>query len=141
MGLIVLDAGPIIAVLNSLDAHHGASQAALKGARLNGHSFVVPASVYAEILVDPFRAGDRAATEVDRFLGALSAAIEPASPAIAKAAARLRARHNRLRLPDALAIATAELVKAEAILTTDARWPRIQGVEIRVLGTAAPQGA
>ena len=42
---------------------------------------------------------------------------------IAVAAARLRARHRSLRLPDALVIATAMLAGADQLVTTDRKWP------------------
>ena len=49
--------------------------------------------------------------------------VEPLSPAIAEAAALLRARHRSLKLPDALVIATASVLDADDLITTDRNWP------------------
>jgi predicted nucleic acid-binding protein len=48
--------------------------------------------------------------------------------AIATAAARLRARHRSLRLPDALVIATAAEAAADLLVTTDQGWPSPQAL-------------
>ncbi|MHB8460746.1 MAG: hypothetical protein ACYDB6_11915 [Candidatus Limnocylindrales bacterium] len=38
----------------------------------------------------------------------------------------MRARHgSRLRLPDALVVATAIAIGGERVITTDSRWPRL----------------
>ena|SRR5579859_5259804 len=94
-----------------------------------------PASAYAECLVAPHRRGPDAVAVVDRFLDALPARIEPADRSIAGAAADLRAAHGtKLRLPDALVIATALVRDADRILTTDADWPPVP-VAVEVLAT------
>ena len=43
---------------------------------------------------------------------------------VAVSAARLRARHRSLRLPDAIVLAT-EVLDAQAVLTGDKRWDRV----------------
>lgn len=124
MGLIVLDAGIVIAALDGSDAHHAAAIAALREARASGDELVVPASAYAESLVGPSRRGNDAVATVDAFLDALPAAIAPASREIGREAAALRAAHgSALRLPDALVLATARVLGASLTLTTDAGWP------------------
>lgn len=134
MGLTVLDAGVVIAALDASDAHHGGAVQALRTARESGDAFVVPASAYAEALVGPSRRGIDAAATVDAFLDALPAAVEPATREVARKAAALRALHGRaLRLPDALVLATAAVVGADQVLTTDAAWPAA-GVQVTVVG-------
>lgn len=134
MGLSVLDAGPVIAVLDAADAHHAAAVAVLERAEVAGDRFVMPASAYAECLVSPSRRGSAAVNSVDDYLDALSAFVEPATREVARVAAGLRARHGRrLPLPDALVVATAIVLKADRILTTDAGWPR-RAVAIEVIG-------
>jgi predicted nucleic acid-binding protein len=134
MGLTVLDAGVIIAALDASDAHHGAAIAALRELRGSGEALVVPASAYAEALVGPSRRGADGVATVDAFLDALPAGIEPASRNVARAAAGLRARHGvGLRLPDALVIATALVVGADRIATTDGGWPEA-GVQVVIVG-------
>jgi uncharacterized protein (DUF1778 family) len=63
---------------------------------------------------------------VDRFINALPARVEPATRAIGAAAASLRASHGpSFRLPDALVVATAVVLGADRIITTDAHWPAL----------------
>jgi len=70
---------------------------------------------------------------VDEFLADLPAEIEPTTRQVAARAAQLRARHGRrLRLPDALVLATALHLGADRVVTTDAGWPRT-GVAVEVL--------
>ena len=137
MGLIVLDAGPLIAVLDAQDAHHAAAVAALREVEASGDRLIVPAAAYAECLVHPAKRGPSAMSAVDDYLNALPATIEPITGLIAREAARLRAKHGRrLRLPDALVVATALEVGADRILTTDAGWPRLP-LRVDVLRTEA----
>lgn len=125
MGLTVLDAGVIIGVLDGSDAHHAGARAALSDALARGDAIAVPASAYAETLVAPARQGSPAMDAVDELLADLPAEVEPITRQIARRAAELRARHGRrIRLPDALVLATALHLKAERVLTTDAGWPR-----------------
>lgn len=134
MAVTVVDAGILIAALDSTDAHYATSVEALRACRESGDSLVVPASAYAEVLVGPSRRGADAIATVDAFLDALPAAVEPATKVIAREAAALRAAHGRaLRLPDALTLATASVLRADRVLTTDAGWP-ILSVPVTVVG-------
>jgi predicted nucleic acid-binding protein len=136
VGLSVLDAGVVIALLDAADAHHAAAVAALRIARDRGDVLVLPASAYAECLVSPQRRGPDAVAVVDRFLDALPARVEPADRSIAAEAAALRATHGTaLRLPDGLVIATAIVLGANRILTTDAGWPAVP-IPVEVLAAA-----
>lgn len=133
MGLTVLDAGAVIAVLDAGDAHHAAATSALTDARDQGDELVIPVSAYAECLVAPSRTGSAAVATMDRFIDVLPARVEPATRAIGAAAASLRASHGpSLRLPDALVVATATVLEADRIITTDARWPAM-AVTVEVL--------
>ncbi|MBA3236269.1 MAG: PIN domain-containing protein, partial [Chloroflexi bacterium] len=61
---------------------------------------------------------------------------EPATREIARRAAELRARHGtRLRLPDSLVVATAIVLEAHRVVTTDARRPEL-GMNVEVIGQA-----
>jgi predicted nucleic acid-binding protein len=134
MGLTVVDAGILIAALDASDVHHAAAVRALRDEREAGDALVVPASAYAEVLVGPSRRGAAAVATVDAFIDALPAAVAPASREIAREAAALRAAHDRsLRLPDALVLATASVLRADLVLTTDTKWPGA-GIRVEVLG-------
>lgn len=128
--MIILDAGVIIGALDAADGHHQASVAAL--ASRGRDELLVPASVFAEILVRPYARGLRVVQGVERFLADLGARIHPLDVVIAHAAARLRASHPTVRLPDALTIGTA-VVLGGTVLTTDRGWPRIPGVTVTVV--------
>ncbi len=133
MALTVIDAGVIIAVLDSADAHHEVAKDALRDALAHGEALVLPASAYAEVLVAPFRRNEESAGVVDSFIDSMPAAVQPITREIARAAALLRAQHGtRLRLPDALVVATALDLAADRLLTTGRRWPNV-GVAIAAL--------
>lgn len=126
MGLTVLDAGIIIGVLDAEDLHHQAAVQLLSTATDEGDQIAVPASAYAEALVGPARRGQSARRAVDDFLADLAAEVEPITRQAAARAAELRATHgSRLKLPDALVVAIAMHLKADRILTTDRRWPKL----------------
>lgn len=81
---------------------------------------LLPASTYSEILVNPSRSGPEAVKVVDGIVDALPSSVVPVDRVIAASAAALRTRHGRtLRLPDALVLATAEVLGADRVMTTD----------------------
>lgn len=131
MGLTVLDAGVVIAGLDADDAHHAAVAGALGTARDRGDSFILPMSAYAEVLVRPATHGPAAVTRVDAALDASAISVADAGREIARRAATLRARHQSLRLPDALVIATAVELDADHLLTTDRRWKTLRRLGLR----------
>jgi predicted nucleic acid-binding protein len=129
MGTVVLDASVVLALFDPGDALHAASAAAARRRRNAGDTFLLPASVLAEVLVGAARRND-AELEARRNLAV--AAFGPPHPvdeAVAVTAARWRARHRALRVPDALVFATADVASADAVLTGDKRW---QGIDPRV---------
>lgn len=132
--MTVLDAGVVIALLERRDVHRPAAYAALRAARIRGETLILPASAYSEALIGAIRSGPDARRDMDRFLDALPARIEPVGREIAAEAAQLRAAHGRtLRLPDALVLATARVVVADRVITTDTGLPDI-GIQIDVIG-------
>lgn len=133
MGLTVLDAPLVIAILDSEDAHHESAIAALARRLEARDAFVMPVSAYAEVLVGPFRRGEEAVATVEAFLETLPAPVHPATREIGRRAAALRADiGRRIRLPDALVLATALELSADRVLTTDRDWPPV-GVSIEVV--------
>jgi predicted nucleic acid-binding protein len=133
VALTVLDAGVIIGVPDRRDPRHVAARQALTSAIERGDALSVPASAYAKCLVGPARRGRDAMRAVDDFLSDLPAEIEPITHQVATRAAQLRAKHGRrLRLRDALVLATALHLRADRVVTTDAGWPRA-GVAVEVL--------
>jgi predicted nucleic acid-binding protein len=126
VAVTVLDASVVVGFLSSGDARHSAAEAAF--ARHREDELVIPASVYAEILVGPFRIGAAAVAKVESFLTDFSIRIAAVDAETAKRAAFLRSRHQSLRLPDALVLATADAISASKVLTADRSWARITSV-------------
>lgn len=124
MGLTVLDAGVVIGFLESGDVHHAAARQAMEEARASGDRIALPASAYAVVLIGPIRRSTDALATVERFVARFPVDIIDLDSDIALDAARLRARHGtKLRLPDALVVATARVREADLLVTTDRRWP------------------
>jgi len=122
VAIVVLDASIVIAFLDARDPYHAAAVAAVGQSRRE--ELVLPSSAYAEVLVDLWRRGPDAVAVVRRLVTAVGIRIEPLNEQIAERAARLRAHHRALRLPDALVLATADALDATA-LTCDRSWPRL----------------
>ena len=82
----------------------------------------------AEVLTGPFKAGKTALAK--RYEKALSQyVLVPVSPAIATLAAQLRVDY-RLRLPDAIQLATALDIGASAFVTHDRDFSQVTGIDI-----------
>lgn len=123
MGLIHLDAGVLIGFLDSDDAHHPSARDFFSAALDRGDRLAMAASALAECLVAPARRGDDAVRLVHDLVQRLPIDVVPLDLEIATEAARLRAQHRSLRLPDALVIATAIQGGADTLTTTDRKWP------------------
>lgn len=137
MGLIVYDAGPAIALLDTLDVFHQSSLKRWRAIAQQSEAIYLPASAYAETLARPSSKGAAAVAAVERSLAAMGIIVVPIDGDVAKAAASLRGRYgSRLRLPDALVIATAVVRQADRLITTDSRWPTDVGVTVEVLKPA-----
>lgn len=123
MAIVVLDASTVIAFLDANDRHHRAAGEAISSNR--AEQLVLPVSAYAETLVGAYRHGGDAATRIDTALSDLAVRVEPLTVEMARLAARLRARYPNLRLPDALVLATADVLDAARVLTADRAWSRV----------------
>ena len=118
----VLDASVVLALWIPDDAHHAAATTSVRARQSSGDALILPASAFAEALVGPHRVSEASAQARKRQLLA-TFSLRLLDDRIADAAARLRARHRSLRLPDALVLATGEIEDAD-VLTADARWPQ-----------------
>ena len=123
MALIHLDAGVLIGFLDGDDAHHQVAGAVIAEALDQGDRLAMAASAIAECLVGPARRGDETIELVHDLRRRLPIEVVDLDLDIATAAARLRAGHRSLRLPDALVIATAFQREADELVTTDRGWP------------------
>jgi predicted nucleic acid-binding protein len=129
MGTVVLDASVVLALFDPEDALHASASAVAREWRAAGDDFLLPASVLAEVLVGASRRGDAELASRRALAIAAFGPPHPVDEEVAVAAARRRARHRSLRLPDALVIATADVTGADAVLTGDERW---EGMDPRI---------
>lgn len=106
MEALILDASVLIGLLDTADTHHDRAVDDVEAADRDEYQLLVPASAYSEALVAFARA--RRLEEARRAIAAMGITIVPLTDMIAERAAELRARHTRLRLPDAIVLATAQ---------------------------------
>ena len=117
MGTLVLDSSVLIGLLDSADAHHDAAVNDIETADRAGRPLLAPASAYSESLVAFARAGRTA--DARDAINAMGIGIAPMTAEIAELAAELQAKHDRLRLPDAIVLATARHLTAELLSYDD----------------------
>ncbi len=123
MELTVIDAGVLIGFLDESDVHHEAATKELESARRRGE-IAIPASALAESMVAPARNSDPSLEAVREFIERLPVGVAKLDAEVAIIAAQIRARHGqRLKLPDALVVATAINLEANVLVTTDRGWP------------------
>jgi toxin FitB len=123
MELTVIDAGVLIGFLDESDAHHDTSIREFESARRRGE-IAIPASALAESMVAPARHGDASLDSVREFVERLPLGVMQLDAEVAIIAAQVRAQFGpRLKLPDALVIATAINWEADVLVSTDRGWP------------------
>ncbi|MHB8492219.1 MAG: type II toxin-antitoxin system VapC family toxin [Solirubrobacteraceae bacterium] len=117
MGPLILDASVLIGLLDSADAHHERAVRDVEAADLDERPLLVPASAYSEALVAFARAGRIA--DAREAISAMGISVTPLNATTAERAAELRANHERLRLPDAIVLATAQELGGELLAYDD----------------------
>jgi len=121
---LILDASVLIGLLDSADTHHERAIDDVEAADREGRQLLLPASAYSETLVAFARA--RRLQEARRAITAMGIRVVSLTDTIAERAAELRARHNRLRLPDAIVLATAQDLGGH-LLSYDRRLSQLAG--------------
>jgi predicted nucleic acid-binding protein len=134
---VLVDTAPFIYVLEShpqfADRFVGLFEAAAKGHLLIALSTIT----LAEVLTGPFKAGQTAlAKRYEKAL--LQYRVVDVSSPIAALAAQLSVQY-RLRLPDAVQLATALDMGAAALVTHDRDFSQVSGLGILTGDAAAPQ--
>ena len=122
MEALILDASVLIGLLDTADRHHNRAVDDVEVADSERHQLLLPASAYSETLVAFARA--RRLDEARRAITAMGISIVPLNDRIAEQAAELRASHDRLRLPDAIVLATARDLGGR-LLSYDRRLSRL----------------
>ena len=106
MEALILDASVLIGLLDDADRHHDRAVDDVEAADREGQQLLLPASAYSETLVAFARA--RRLDEARGAIAGMGITVVSLTDTIAERAAELRARHERLRLPDAIVLATAQ---------------------------------
>jgi predicted nucleic acid-binding protein len=122
VALVVLDSSVFIAFRSRDDAHHEGALAAMT--TFAEEDLVLPASAYSEALVEPGQRGGRVLARAKALIAELPIRVQPIDAEIAERAAVLRGK-QRVRLPDALVLATGDVLGAEVVLTADQRWRKL----------------
>jgi predicted nucleic acid-binding protein len=117
VGALILDASVLIGLLDRADAHHTRAVDAVEEADAAGRSLITPASAYSEALVAFARVGRL--TEARDAIAGMGIAVAPLTASVAEGAAELRARHQRLRLPDAIVLACVHQFRGELLAYDD----------------------
>ncbi len=88
-----------------------------------------------EVLTKPFRDGreDIAREYLEVLTEAVGVALSPIDGKLCNQAARLRAKYQWLRTPDAIQVACAIQHKANLIITNDSRWKGLTEIPVIVL--------
>jgi predicted nucleic acid-binding protein len=124
VGALILDASVLIGLLDTADAHHASAVDDTEAADLAGQQLLAPASAYSEALVAFARASR--VLEAREAIAAMGIKVTPLTAEIAEHAADLRARRGRLRLPDAIVLATARELGG-GLLSYDHRLTQLAG--------------
>jgi predicted nucleic acid-binding protein len=126
--LVLVDSAPLI---YTLEAHpkFAARFAALFERHAAGELRLAVTTVsIAEVLAGPLKAGEEALAK--RYRTALESwTVVPLDADIAESAARLRSSYS-LKLPDAIQLASALSINADALVTHDRDFSRVRGLRI-----------
>lgn len=126
--LLTLDSAPIIYYLEDRARFAARFLPLFEAAARGDLAIAVSAVTVAEVLTGPFAAGDDVLAE--RYRAALAKwTVVPVTEELAATAARFRARF-RLRLPDAIQLATAVQTSSWALVTHDRDFSRVTGIRI-----------
>jgi predicted nucleic acid-binding protein len=125
MGFVVVDAGVLVGLLDPEATSHARATSALHEVRRARDQVLLPSTALAEVLAGANRLGPVAVQTVEAFVDGLIDRVCDVDREVARTAARYRARHRFLRLPDALVLAVGQVLRADAVLTLDERWSRV----------------
>ena len=108
----------LIGLLDPGDALHVRASTGFRQCASDG--VLLPASSYSETIVDPAQRGAALVDAVDGFLDSFPIRILSIDRKIGRRATQLRAQH-RLGLPDALVLASGDVLDGDVVLTADTR--------------------
>jgi predicted nucleic acid-binding protein len=125
---VVVDSAPLIYLLDEHPQFAAQFVGLFEAAEAGDLQIAISSITVAEVLTGPYKAGQ--ALLAKRYEAALlQLTVVPVSASIAVLAAQLRSRY-RLKLPDALQLATALDVGASALVTHDRDFAGVEGMPI-----------
>jgi predicted nucleic acid-binding protein len=125
---VVVDSAPLIYVLDEHPQFATLFVGLFEAAEAGDLQIAISTITLAEVLTGPYKAGQTLlAKRYERAL--LHYNVIPVSASIAVLAAQLRSRY-RLKLPDAMQLATALDVGAIAFVTHDVDFAGVEGIQI-----------
>jgi predicted nucleic acid-binding protein len=131
VGLILIDSTVIVGFLDADDALHQASVTRLKEV-VSAHPVAASAISYAELMTGVAR-GHHPRDRAETFFDVVVRSLLPVDRRVAARAASLRGENRKLRMPDALIIATAETQpEIDRVLCADAAWGKVRGLTRQV---------
>lgn len=126
--LVLVDSAPIIYVLESDRRHAARFRPLFERQASGGIRFAVTTITIAEVLTGPIKAGEEALAK--RYRAAMESwHVIDLTADIAESAARFRAKLG-LRLPDAVQVASAISVNADALVTHDRDFSRVRNLAV-----------
>jgi predicted nucleic acid-binding protein len=138
VGLAVLDSSTVVGYLDADDLLHDEAVAKVEAALRAGMTPAISAITWAELLHGA-ALGHREEAAVRGFVTDFGVAIVAVDAAVAERAAALqvayarRSRGGRLKTPDALILASADLdANVERVICGDDQWPKVPGVRPRI---------
>lgn len=125
---VLVDTAPFIYILEGKQPFAAQFAGLFELADAGGVTICLSVITLAEVLTGPYQAGlTPLAMRYEKVLNGYD--VLPVSPAIAALAAQLRAQY-KLRLPDALQLATALDVGADALVTHDRDFSKVTGLKV-----------
>lgn len=126
--LLLIDSAPIIYTLEA-NAQYSERFAAMFQRHAMGELLLAVTTItIAEVLTGPLRAGEEALAK--RYRATLEAwQVVDLSSEIAESAARLRGQYG-LKLPDAIQLASALSINADALVTHDRDFSKVRGITV-----------
>lgn len=127
--VLVVDTAPIIYSLEGHPRLAARFAPVFEAAEEGAAQIVISAITLAEVIAGPLRSGDEALAA--RYRETLTRAwqVMPVDVEVAVEAARIRIAH-RLRLPDAIQVATAIRANAAALVTHDSALTAVRGIKV-----------
>lgn len=138
-GPVALDTAPFIYYVEEHASFTKVVEPILQRAEEGRLALVTSTLTLLEVLVAPYRAGDGAlARRYETILSdSPSLTLVPLDLGQLRNAARLRATHLSLKVPDALQLSAALSTRCSAFVTNDRRLPRIPGLKVLKLSDYA----